>query len=135
MVIGGLFDARRTSDVLEDVFEATIAMRDEVAAFRDETDLDVKVRIGVHVGPVIEGILGVLRPRYHVFGLTVLDAAEAESSGKPGEIHLTKAAAEAYGHRKFDLQRDENEEVYLQADSVDAVIEEDAHFITELRHG
>jgi class 3 adenylate cyclase len=50
----------------------------------------IQMRIGVHSGSCVAGIVGVTNPRYIVFGDTVNMSAKMETSGRAGRIHITK---------------------------------------------
>ncbi|KAE9338164.1 hypothetical protein PR003_g11647 [Phytophthora rubi] len=52
---------------------------------------DLNIRIGVHSGPVLVGVVGSKDPRYHLFGETVSIAHFLESSGVPGRIHISES--------------------------------------------
>jgi len=55
---------------------------------------DIKVRIGIHCGPVTAGVIGTARMQYDVWGDTVNVASRMESSGEAGRIHVSQAFAE-----------------------------------------
>jgi class 3 adenylate cyclase len=50
------------------------------------------VRVGVHVGPVVAGVLGQRQYLFDLFGDTVNTAARIESNGVPGSVTLSAAA-------------------------------------------
>ncbi len=51
-----------------------------------------QVRVGVHVGPVVSGVLGQTQFGFDVWGHTVNAAARMESNGVPGKVTLSPAA-------------------------------------------
>lgn len=54
----------------------------------------MEVRIGVHVGPVVAGVLGTRKYAYDVWGSTVNIASRMETNGSPGEVNISAATYE-----------------------------------------
>jgi adenylate cyclase len=53
-----------------------------------------EIRIGVHTGPVVAGIVGVKKFAYDIWGDTVNTASRMESSGVPGEVNISGSTYE-----------------------------------------
>jgi class 3 adenylate cyclase len=56
-----------------------------------------EVRIGLHTGALVAGVIGKLRFAYDVWGDTVNTASRMESAGAPGEINASAELAAALG--------------------------------------
>ena len=56
---------------------------------REKTGIDLHGRIGVATGDVISGVLGLLQPRFCVFGEGMCLAAELEQSGAKDAVHCS----------------------------------------------
>ncbi len=103
MVAGGLPIPR--PDHLEAVARTAIAMRRELADIAEQTGHRwLAVRIGIDCGPVVAGVIGRRKFIYDLWGDTVNTASRMESHGLPGEIQMTKRAAEALAAAGFAIR-------------------------------
>lgn len=82
----------------EHVIQAALEMRDFVEAGKAkkiEAGLPYfEIRIGVHTGPVVAGIVGVKKFQYDIWGDTVNTASRMESSGAVGQVNISEATYE-----------------------------------------
>ena len=69
-----------------------VAVRDKIDNFiiRHLSDEMLKIRIGVHSGPLVGGVVGQQMLRWCLFGETRILADKLESTGKSRFIHISK---------------------------------------------
>ncbi len=69
-------------------------MQEAMIDFGKERGLQLQLRIGIHTGSVIAGVLGTKKFSYDLWGDTVNFASRLESSALPGTIQVSEAAAQ-----------------------------------------
>ena len=75
---------------LVSVAELALDMLESVAQVRYPDGRPVRVRIGIHAGPVVAGVIGQRKFAYDIWGDTVNVASRMESTGEPGRIQVTE---------------------------------------------
>ncbi|KAK2495646.1 hypothetical protein MC885_001565 [Smutsia gigantea] len=110
MVVSGL-PVRNGRLHAREVARMALALLDAVRSFRirHRPQEQLRLRIGVHTGPVCAGVVGLKMPRYCLFGDTVNTASRMESNGEALKIHLsseTKAVLEEFGGFELELRGD-----------------------------
>lgn len=89
MVAFGLPDPR--ADHAEAAARLALAMLDEIGQFRGIDGNPISLRIGLHAGPAVAGVIGQRKFSFDVWGTTVNVASRMESHGEPGRVHVSEA--------------------------------------------
>jgi adenylate cyclase len=88
MVVGGLPLPHR--DHAGAIANLALDMLAAIEMINIETQSERAIRIGIHTGPVVAGIIGQKKFAYDLWGQTVNIAARLESGGLPGHIHVSQ---------------------------------------------
>jgi class 3 adenylate cyclase len=89
ILVGGT--AGNASGTVEDATRASLRLLRAAEDAAKRFQLDLSIRIGLHIGPVIGGVVGRQRPTYDYWGDTVNLASRLETSADDGEIHCSEA--------------------------------------------
>jgi class 3 adenylate cyclase len=88
MAVAGLPEPR--VDHAEVIAKLALSMRDLVGDVAQRYGEELKVRIGIHTGEIVAGVIGTHKFAYDVWGDTVNTASAMESHGIPNEIQVSK---------------------------------------------
>ncbi|MEO7082109.1 MAG: adenylate/guanylate cyclase domain-containing protein, partial [Flavobacteriales bacterium] len=106
MCVGGLPDPSSTTPA--DVVRAGLEMQSFISARKTSRDrlgqTAFEMRVGLHTGPVVAGIVGVKKFQYDIWGDTVNTASRMESSGEVGHVNISEAT--------YDLVKEEPDLVF-----------------------
>jgi class 3 adenylate cyclase len=97
MVVGGI--PTRMDDHAERVANMALELAAAIERMQAGAEQQVRVRIGMHCGPAVAGVIGVKKFIYDVWGDTVNVASRMESLGAPGRVHVSPAVYERLGDR------------------------------------
>jgi adenylate cyclase len=95
MAVGGLPGTRE--DHVAAAADMALGMMQALRRINEATQGDWRIRIGVHTGPGIAGVIGTWKFAYDVWGDTVNIASRLESSSLPDHIHISFPVATALG--------------------------------------
>ncbi len=91
MCAGGLPVSNTThaGDVVQAAIEILEFMQQHLKERKMQGKEIFEIRIGIHTGPVVAGIVGVKKFAYDIWGDTVNTASRMESSGEAGKINIS----------------------------------------------
>ena len=89
MVVSGSPEAR--ADHAQAMARMALDMLDAITAYDERVGGELTIRVGLHSGSVVAGVIGTKKFIYDLWGDTVNTASRMESSGVPGRVHVTEA--------------------------------------------
>jgi class 3 adenylate cyclase len=97
------------ADHAENIADLALGMQKAFGEFRRDNNVDLKLRIGVHSGAVIAGVIGKQKFSYDLWGDTVNVASRMESEGIPDQIQISAETWELLSNRYQTSSRGEIE--------------------------
>ncbi|MEB3828147.1 adenylate/guanylate cyclase domain-containing protein [Phormidium sp. CCY1219] len=101
MVVSGL--PKRRPDHADAIAEMALEMQTALAQFNAANHKNFSIRIGIHSGSVVAGVIGIKKFIYDLWGDTVNVASRMESHGIAGQIQVSDATYQLLKDRyKFE---------------------------------
>jgi adenylate cyclase len=76
---------------LDSLGRLALEMGEALRRYNAANGTELAMRMGMHAGPTVAGVIGVKRFLYDVWGDTVNVASRMEASGEPGAVHVSEA--------------------------------------------
>jgi len=129
LAVGGLpaADPKHAENIVSAALEINAFMTDRLAKMGSRT---FEIRIGIHSGSVVAGIVGVKKFAYDIWGDTVNTAARMEQNSMPGRINISQTTYELVKDKFTCAYRGEVEaknKGMLKMYYVDSAIHQSAH--------
>ncbi len=108
MVVGDLTDMVNIEETVQSMVRFAFDLLDSVKSLKTPNGEQLHIRIGIHNGPVVVGVLGLDVPRLCVIGNTVNTTSRLESTSKPDRIQISESIYKYIENNEFYKCRERN---------------------------
>ena len=88
MISSGLYTDKLTKEHFDSSFDFCIKVNKTISKLKYKNK-KILLRTGIHVGPIVSGIVGKNVPRFCLFGSAINIASRLQTSAEAGEIHVS----------------------------------------------
>ncbi|XP_042903865.1 adenylate cyclase type 2 [Parasteatoda tepidariorum] len=114
----------KTSKHADNCVLTGLEMIETIRRVRERRNVNVDMRIGVHSGNILGGLLGLRKWQFDIWSKDVTIASHMEQGGVPGQVHITRSTKEQLIDTDYDIVPGEGylRDSYLQEEEIETFL-------------